>query len=608
MTKRHLIAGHNPAQRPPIAKQTLKQMAAVVDASGLVEQIELWEAQERTHPGGRPPYLNIRATLILWLALASEHSPTFVKGIEDILRNRLRPKTAAFLGIRYEPFAPPEALYERARQATQRIIKLMDAYPTLTRQRRLTKAEYRDVEADRAARAGELARRSRRQTIFTNQVLEATYQMLPAQYRPEKLSITVDATRTRTYARGIGKAKLATLPDHAKVSVEPDHGFYLRTAGGKTTTEDSEPKIREYALEAEFAIITRNEPHLRNSVPTLIVGYDQHKPGVEPGRSALGIVHSLMERGHTVEHFIGDRAYAPGTKAETLQSPLRALGIKLVMDYPIAEHALGIQQQRSGAIMVDGNWYCPSIAQHPTLIDASKVYKRATKKIDNDRTLTRAQKDEKKKPIKAQWKMLVKQREPFLLRAKENTDARGKTPMMCPAAGNSPTMSCELKPNSKSSMGGRMLLPVLNAPKTPGKICTNKTSTSFDLKDEDKYGQYYQYGSDEWEQNYAYPRAQIESVNGYMKNDSQFALGLPGRRRMRGWAAQAFLQIISIAAANLQRIRDFLLEREERAGEIEDGLTPPPSRTRRSRRSTARTRLLLRERRRRAQGEQPQIT
>ena len=278
------------------------------------------------------------------------------------------------------------------------------------------------------------------------------------------------------------------------------------------------------------------------------------------------------------------------------------------MQYPSTEGGLGKQLQHNGAVMVEGNWYCPSIAAHPALIAATAEYRKAIKRVEHDRTLSEAARAEQKAAVKARWKLLIKQREPFLMRAKENTDARGKTPLMCPAAGNSPTLSCALKPNTKGTTNGRPLLPVLNVPKTPGKVCTNKTSTSFDLTDEGKYGQYYQYGSDEWEDHYDHARSQVESVNAYVKDESTFALAQPGRRRMRGRAAQAFLQIMTIAASNLQRIRDFLLEREERASEHEDGITPPAARTRRSRRTAPDTRLLLRANRRRSQAHTSQRT
>lgn len=82
-------------------------------------------------------------------------------------------------------------------------------------------------------------------------------------------------------------------------------------------------------------------------------------------------MESLEERGHTIDHFVTDQAYIPGGKAEELQDCLRERRIKLVMNYPTKENALGIQAHAHGAIMVEGNWYCPSMAQHPDLIDAT---------------------------------------------------------------------------------------------------------------------------------------------------------------------------------------------------------------------------------------------
>lgn len=592
---RDKLLRHDPTARGPIPTQTIRQAALVIDESRLVDLVLLWENQDRTHAGGRPAHLTIRATLILWLVLAFEHQPMHIRRMEDILRNRLKPKTAAILGITHDPLAPPEALYERVRNSTRRIIDLFDAYPLLTRQRRLTVQEYRDVLEDRRLRGEELQTKARRAHIFANQLLEATYQMLPELYRPAQMSLAVDATRLKAFARGIGKERLARKGPNEKISIEPDHGFYLRTAAGTPTDVFAEARIREYSLEAEFAVITSNDPAQPDAVPSLVVAYDQHRPGEAPAPSAMRLVDSLIERGHSIDHFVSDQAYLPGGKPEDLQNPLRALGIKLVMQYPTKEYALGIQHHAHGAIMVEGNWYCPSMAEHPDLIDATLSYRRATQADEDDVTLTPGERAAREATRKARWKTLIAQRAPFLLSDKEKTDSRGKTPKMCPAAGGSPTVTCDLKPNPKATAPGRTLLPILNKPAAPGKLCNNKTSTSFDIIDDGKYGQHYQYGTNEWEAMFGYARSQVESANDYVKDSSTFALAQPGRRRMRGRAAQAFLQVMTIAAANLQRIRDFLLERDERAGEIEDGITPPTARTRRSRRTSARTRLMLRE-------------
>lgn len=403
---RDRLLRHNPAARGPIPTQTIRQAAMVIDESRLAELVTLWEDQDRTHPGGRPSYLPIRATLILWLALAAEHQPMHIRRVEDILRDRLTPKTAAILGIVHDPLAPAEALYERARIATRRIIDLFDAYPLPSRQRRLTVQEYREALEDRRLRDEEMQTKVRRAHIFANQLLEATYQMLPTQYRPAQMSLAVDATRLKAFARGIGRERLARKGANEKISIEPDHGFYLRTAAGKPTDVFTEARVREYSLEAEFAVITSNDPTQPDVVPSLIVAYDQHRPGESPGPSALRLVNSLIERGHTIDHFVSDQAYIPNSKPDELQNPLRALGIKLVMQYPTKEWALGIQHHAHGAIMVDGNWYCPSMAEHPDLINATLEYRKGTRSDEEDKTLTTDERHLREASRKARWKTL----------------------------------------------------------------------------------------------------------------------------------------------------------------------------------------------------------
>ncbi|MGM1017294.1 MAG: hypothetical protein ACQEW8_07135 [Actinomycetota bacterium] len=53
-------------------------------------------------------------------------------------------------------------------------------------------------------------------------------------------------------------------------------------------------------------------PEYDDAVPHLIIGLANHVPGVDPIGAARSIVDSLYERGHTIDHFTGDRAYLPG--------------------------------------------------------------------------------------------------------------------------------------------------------------------------------------------------------------------------------------------------------------------------------------------------------
>ncbi len=588
---------HDPAQRGPLQTATVKQAAAVVDKSGMVPLLEMWEEEDRTHPGGRPPYLSMRATLILWLIVANEQEPMHIKRMRNILQKRLTPKACAILDISYVALPTPHAMYERARVATNRILTLMDAFPLDDRRRRLTKGEYQEQLSKRAANAEVLEKKARRAHIFRNQFLEATYQLIPKRYRPDTVSLIVDATRVPTYARGIGKYRLEKLDLDRKISVEPDFGFYLRTGSGKAAGENAvaegnpqnknlgDIRIREYALEHELGVLYTTDPDHRDATPNIILTLENHVPGVDPIGAARRMVDSLWERGHTLDHFTSDRGYMPKGDPEALMNPLRERGVKLVFDYNKVD--LGKKEQKEGAILVEGAWYCPSMPEE--LIEATRVYRQAIKGHEHSKEpASRRLVEERKK----EWKRDIAQREQYLFRSKEKADERGRIPLYCPAAGPSPTVTCAIKPNPRAA--GRNLLPILDLPKAPGKACTNKTSTSFHINDGGTNPQHYRFGTPEWEEQYNHPRNQVESTNAYIKDTGNFGVASPARRRMRGRTAQSFLLALTIVAVNLKIIRNFLFERDERAEEAIDGVESPRRRVDRGRKSDPQERIAFR--------------
>lgn len=593
---------HNPALRGPVATATVEKALSAIDASRVVPLLELWEEQDRTQVGGRKSYLTFRATLALWLILSMEHQPMHIKRVAQLLRERMTPKTCAALGITFDPRAAPNAMYERARVATNRINKLMDAFPLKTRQRRLTVAELNIELESRAANHELLERRRNRAHIFRNQLMEVTYQMLPEQYRPETVSVVVDATRIPTYARGIGKDRLAALSSDAKVSAEPDYAFYQRSwkgksagdnavAEGKPERKHDQIRISEYAAEHEFAVLCSNDPLVPDAVPNLIIALQNHLPAVGPIEAARSMVDSLYERGHKIEHFTGDRAYLSVGDPDTLANHLRDNGAKILMDY--TKNGLGIKDQKLGAVLIEGNWYCPSMPD--VLKNATIEYRKIADPIFGKRDPSSARTRAEAHDV---WKQRIRARESYLFRPKENADERGRIPFMCPAAGPAPTRQCALKPNPRATT--RELLNISPVPKHPGKVCTNKTSTSFHINDGGKFAQHYQYGSDEWERTYRHMRNQVESINKFAKDDSTFAIARPERRRMRGYTAQSTLITLTIVAINLELIRTFLLERDERTEEAIDGVASPKSKSNRSRRSTPEIRNAARKRNRKS--------
>jgi hypothetical protein len=54
-------------------------------------------------------------------------------------------------------------------------------------------------------------------------------------------------------------------------------------------------------------------------------------------------------------------------------------------------------------------------------------------------------------------------------------------------------------------------------------------------------------------------RNTIEGLNGYAKDPAHQALGQPGRRRVRGIAAQSLFTALLLMAANIRKIRTWRL-------------------------------------------------
>ena len=184
------------------------------------------------------------------------------------------------------------------------------------------------------------------------------------------------------------------------------------------------------------------------------------------------------------------------------------MGYQLVFDYK--NDQLGNRGQFAGAILVEGEWYCPAM---PTpLIEATRDF-RAKQPIDE-----------------ATYNRRIEQRKRYLVRPKERPDSDGYVPMRCPSVGRSATLSCPLR-NPVGNVAGRTQ--VLVVPAHPEEICTNKSSVSFPPTAGAKYRQDLHYGSPEWHAMYSTARNTIEGFNGYVKDANHEALDQPGRRRAR---------------------------------------------------------------------------
>lgn len=418
-----------------------------------------------------------------------------------------------------------------------------------------------------------------------NLLLHATYLILPARLRSDAISVTIDATAVRVHARGIGVKRLARRSPHEKVSIEPDAAFWAR--GTEDHSDDGKTSISKmkYAYELELGVLTSNDPSRPDDIPHIVVGIGHHAPAFGPGKAARAMFENIVSRGLNLDHVVGDRAYLPGAKEAELQNYLRANGAKLVMDYH--KNFLGEQDSFGGAIMVDGNWYCPTM---PTkLIDATLRFRAGEDADEKNRSLTAGERRERARRRKEEWIRDIEARVPYSFRPKWSKP-NGIVSMMCPAYGPSATAACPKKKNMLKP--GKVPLTIIRKPPTDaGRVCENSTTVDFPADAGGKFAQHYQYGSKDWRAMYGHGRNSVESFNAYLKDGGTHALEDGSRRRLRGSVAQYFLATLTVVAANLDKIADFAAQKTEEGLDYEAGLEAPLAKHRKSRRVSPRQRV-----------------
>jgi len=526
--------------REPINPQKVHFAAQLIDNSGIVEQLEEWEREDRAgkQPGGRPGMVSIRAALILLLLLARENSPMLVSKMEELLSSRL-PRNAR-LQQHLILAGSPRARYHQLWRTLQRVRNLLDPYP-MPRRNLLTEAQW--IEVKDARNPDDAEKKQLRLNWFANQLLETTAQTVPAQYRKWSGNIVVDATLVASPAKG-------RSPEWGHMSSDPDAAWYVREGDHRDRSVGRNQKRsvkRVWGYEAEILLQFRNKEG-EKEFPALAIGVAFHKPGVKPAEEAIIALSSIRDRGHPAGYLVGDRLYAPGSKADVYQLPARRLGYDLVMDYK--KTMLGAQGgSHEGMIQVEGSYYSPSMPQ--SLRDAT-IHYRTDKSID-----------------KKTWRERINARTAYLFRPKEKPNTDGSVPMMCPAVGPGATLDCPIKnlllTRKTPSSRVPMRMPVFEhpAPEDQGKACTNKSSVTVPMNYGAKYHQSIQFGTKAWRKVYTHARNRIEGFNAYVKHEPSFALASRGRRMVRGYTAQYIVTAFLLAAANLRIIEDFLLSKRD---------------------------------------------
>lgn len=321
------------------------------------------------------------------------------------------------------------------------------------------------------------------------------------------------------YSRGPSKSAGTTASD-------PDGGWYVREGDHRQIEGPGGRKFRKvhWALDETIAVMGR-PPGSVPTYPNLVLGVVLSRPGEDPAGNGTRLLASVRRAGHAAGYLGADRGYSQ-CLPERFHLPARALGYRVVMDYKAAD--LGVQANSSGAVMVDGAFYCP--AMPGSLVTASADHRAGL--IDE---ATRA--------------VRIAARLPWRLVRKQGPDADGYERFSCPAIGDHPKLCCPLR-NSDKALGK---MPVIGPPPRPPRLCCQSAITiAPDVGA--RFRQDLAFGSEEWAATYAAYRNTIEGLNGYMKDSAHESLSAPGRRRVRGIAAQSLFVGLLAMAANIRRI------------------------------------------------------
>jgi hypothetical protein len=466
----------------------------------------------------------VRALLVALLLLAIDDRALHLKAATRLLYRSLSAQWRAELGVVGEATTKKGFLarYRCVRYLFHLATSVMD--PSRQVKNRVMDQGDLDALAAELSEAEVALRRARLESVV-NDLIEASVKVCSAdELAGFDGSVGLDATVVPLFSRGPSARAGLSASD-------PDGGWYVREGDHRDVIGPKGKKLRKLFWANEVTIVTMGRPPGALAThPNLVLAACLGRPGEDPGGTAVRLLASVRARGYRAGRLGTDRGYSQA-RPERFHLPVRALGYSLVMDYKETEFGRGANS--GGAVMVEGAFYCPAM---PTDLVAASAERR-TGVIDDPTYAARIE-------ARRSWRLV----------RKEGPDDDGYERFACPAQGAHPHLCCALRPASVPLALGK--IPVLDPPVDPPKVCTQSALTiAPDIGA--RHRQDLAYGSPEWAQVYATYRNTIEGTNGYVKDPAHESLQTPGRRRVRGIAAQSLFVGLLLMAANFRKIAAF---------------------------------------------------
>jgi hypothetical protein len=512
-------------ESPHTSLEKMKFFGKLVDESGVVEEIQKWQKEDRKSAAGRKPIFSHRAIIILfWMHKDAQDSR--YKAIARTLFAQMTPETREYLGLP-DLWGNKRDWYCRYWRALNRLLALTEPW-------KVDRKKHASAEEYQAALASYSQTKRDRSDWLINLLVQAPARRLPASIRATYAgNVAIDGTLVEV----VGKPNPSwTSVDVDRFNLDTMSGRYRR--GGKHDGRGG--KKDRAGWEMETVVTVPNHPSQPDSYPILTTGLAFH----QPGRNKVGprIAMEFHTRGHDERGLIlADRAYN-GTQVHRFQMPTRQMGFRHVFDYKLKES--GVQGYVDDVVFIAGRPYVKWIPED-------------LRTVRQDWKAGRIDKETYKKRLATQAK--------YELKNKGRPDQDGAQRFRYP---DLTKVAC-VDPATKKILNGR------NTPKTKATfLLTPDTAAKMRIF---KHLNAFQHRGPEWKAWYGM-RSHVESNNQYVKADAEADLGNPEEHRPRGYAYQALNAALAFASSNMRRIVSFL---EARAMKFLDTKTIQRARRRR---------------------------